>query len=153
MSLTHRVAVNAFLIHKEKFLLLRRKKEPLLWGPPGGRLEINESPIAGLKREIQEETGLAANVHKPVTTWFGMFGGERLFSVDYLCTTAQNAVSLSGEHSEFTWQSIIQLEEQRNIFLTSPNGFKFEDFCEAWAAYLLLMRKYNELQTFTSNRY
>jgi len=66
---THRVAVNAYLLYNDNFLLLKRKIHPLLWGPPGGRLESDENPSDGLKREIFEETGLRAEIHMPVTTW------------------------------------------------------------------------------------
>ena len=36
MSLTphsHRVAVNAYLINEDRFLLLKRAKKPFIWGP------------------------------------------------------------------------------------------------------------------------
>ena len=49
---THRVAVNAFVIYKETFLLLKRANEPFIWGPPGGRLHIDEDPIRGLASAI-----------------------------------------------------------------------------------------------------
>ena len=55
---THLVAVNAFLLKDDKFLLLKRNDPPLIWGPPGGKLEINEDPVTGLIREVKEETNL-----------------------------------------------------------------------------------------------
>lgn len=43
-------------------VLLRRRKEPNrgLWSPPGGKVEPGESPLANARRELEEETGLAA---------------------------------------------------------------------------------------------
>lgn len=38
---THRIAVNAFLIHEDRFLLLKRAQKPFIWGPPGGKLQID----------------------------------------------------------------------------------------------------------------
>ena len=92
---THRVAVNAFLIHGNQFLLLKRAKKPLIWGPPGGKLRIDEDPIIGLQRELQEETGLQVQLFQPVTTWFGHFGDVPLLSIDYLCTSEKSVVRLS----------------------------------------------------------
>ncbi len=41
-------------------LLIQRKKEPFKdqWALPGGFMEMDESPEAGVLREVQEETGL-----------------------------------------------------------------------------------------------
>ena len=44
-TLTHCVAVNSYLIRDNQFLLLKRANQPLIWGPPGGRLLSNEDPV------------------------------------------------------------------------------------------------------------
>jgi len=116
---SHRVAVNAFLIYGETFLLLKRANEPLIWGPPGGKLQIDEDPIQGLQREVREETGLQILVFQPVTTWFGYFHDAPLLSVDYLCTCIKNTVSLSNEHSDYQWLTIDNLRHDKNTYFTS----------------------------------
>ena len=52
-SYTHRLAVNAFLIFDEKFLILKRAARPLIWGPPGGRLNQDEG--GPLPRDVTED--------------------------------------------------------------------------------------------------
>lgn len=43
-------------------LMLRNKKPNLgLWSPPGGKIEIGESPFECVVRELSEETGLSVD--------------------------------------------------------------------------------------------
>ncbi len=134
-KLTHEVAVNAYLIHQNKFLLLCRSSLPQIWGPPGGRLSKLEDPIAGLRREVYEETGLKIEVLEPVTTWFGKFNKRLLLSIDYLCCTKDERVALSPEHTDFRWLTLPQLREYRNLYCTSSFGFQLKDYEKAWHRY------------------
>ena len=134
---THRIAVNAFLLYKDKFLLLKRANKPLLWGPPGGKLQIDEDPIVGLRREVREETNLQVNVFQPVTTWFGSFDDISLLSIDYLCTSEKNTVILSSEHTDYRWLSFNDLNKDTDIYLSYDLGFKLSDFKLAWQTYCM----------------
>jgi 8-oxo-dGTP diphosphatase len=134
---THRIAVNAFLIYDDKFLLLKRANKPFIWGPPGGKLQIDEDPIVGLQREVREETNLQINVFQPVTTWFGSFNDVPLLSVDYLCTSEKNTVIFSSEHTDYRWLSLDDLKRDKNFYLSHNIGFKLSDFKLAWQTYLM----------------
>ena len=138
---THRVAVNAFVIYEEKFLLLKRANEPFLWGPPGGKLHIDEDPIRGLQREVLEETGLQILVFQPITTWFGSFNDLPLLSIDYLCSSDKKTISLSHEHSDYRWLTINNLARYKNIYFSSDLGFKHSDYKLAWQTHLMNSRK------------
>jgi len=46
------------LVNAGEVLLLRHTYEPGLYGLPGGGLDADEDPIAGLKREVSEELGI-----------------------------------------------------------------------------------------------
>ena len=98
---------------------------------------VDENPVTGLKREVLEETGLDIMVFQPVTTWFGKFNDLPLLSIDYLCTSTSNLVTLSNEHSDYCWLSIDQLRKQHKIYFTSTLGFKLSDYELAWKTYLM----------------
>ena len=53
-------AVSCILMHKEKFLLIKRKNPPHegLYCPVGGKIDPHESPRKTVIREVKEETGL-----------------------------------------------------------------------------------------------
>ena len=48
------------LIERDGALLLERRSDCGRWGLVGGRVEVEESLEDGLRREVREETGLAA---------------------------------------------------------------------------------------------
>lgn len=48
------------IVHDDKVLLLLHHKLNL-WLSPAGHIELDETPIQGLFREVQEETGLTPN--------------------------------------------------------------------------------------------
>src|SRR6202453_3365532 len=54
------VGIGAVVVDHGRVLLVRRGREPLKgqWSLPGGLLEVGESLIAGVSREVEEETGL-----------------------------------------------------------------------------------------------
>ena len=58
------VGVGGVLIENGKALLIRRGSEPLLgqWSIPGGTLELGETIVEGIARELLEETGITVRV-------------------------------------------------------------------------------------------
>jgi len=54
------VGVGAVVVHEGRVLVVRRGHEPLKghWTLPGGLLELGESIVEGVVREVREETGL-----------------------------------------------------------------------------------------------
>lgn len=67
-------AAGGVILDDDKVLLVRRKFEPRIgaWTLPAGFMEYHESAEACAKREIQEETGLIADV----TSLFGVYSAH-----------------------------------------------------------------------------
>ena len=126
---THSVAVTGYVYREGAFLLLKRKNAPLIWTPPGGRLNPNEDPQSGALREIEEETGLKAEIVGLVDTWFGEIADRGLFlSLDFLALAPSGEVQLSEEHAEYVWASIADLENGSPPLGGDPCSYRLEDF-------------------------
>lgn len=58
------LGVGAVIWKEDHFLLIKRSKAPMKggWSLPGGKLELGETIVGGLKREIMEETNLTVRI-------------------------------------------------------------------------------------------
>ncbi len=142
MSYTHSVAVTAYIIHEDKFLLLRRNHDPKVWGPPGGRLHPDENPEEGLRREIWEECHCEIEVIAPAGIWFGAIGKENYLSIDYVTRLKSGTVRLSHEHTEFRWSTIDDLRNGKPALGGASPSFTLDDFEKAWKLYKFLDADY-----------
>ncbi|MBN1329579.1 MAG: NUDIX domain-containing protein [Candidatus Heimdallarchaeota archaeon] len=109
------VAVTAIIENNTtgKILLIRRSNtsedSPGYWEDVGGRLKKNEEPEIGLRREIQEETGITdIEIVKPLTVFHVFRKGletaeNELMGISYWCKTNTKEVTISFEHSEYQW--------------------------------------------------
>lgn len=61
------VAQKVIIEQAGKILCVRTKLDAGKWDLPGGRLHLNEEPIAGLEREVYEEIGCNCEVHDVVS--------------------------------------------------------------------------------------
>lgn len=52
--------VAGYLVHNDKTLLIKHKYLPI-WTAPAGHVEVNETPIEALFKEIREESGIDAS--------------------------------------------------------------------------------------------
>jgi 8-oxo-dGTP diphosphatase len=137
-SQTHQLAVNAYLMDGSRLLLLKRRKPPIIWVPPGGCLNVNEDPLKGLKREVREETQLEIKIICPANTWFGPWKNSWLLSIDYLVKRRSGTVRISEEHCDYYWVSLEELEKGEPVQLNPDTGFQLEDFKHAFRLYNLL---------------
>lgn len=86
-----------------KLLIVRRASDSG-WELPGGRLGAHEDTIPGLRREIEEETGLDIGVDDPLHSVSWRNDADRgRFAVYYRCRTETTDVTLSDEHTAANW--------------------------------------------------
>ena len=96
---------------RDRILMVQRGGEPLRgwWSLPGGVLETGETLAQGIRREVQEETGLSV---QPVST-FEIF--ERIMRddqgraeyhyvlIDYICTVVDGALAAGDDCADVRW--------------------------------------------------
>ena len=115
------VGLAGILEKDNKFLILKRSPEkdfePNLWESVTGRLEADEEPSKGIIREIEEETGIKAEVIMPIDTGF-FYRGSKEFPMVFIafwCRYVKGKEQLSWEHTEFKWIDIDQAIENNNL--------------------------------------
>lgn len=103
--------VGAIIFNSEGKLFLMKSHK---WGGkyviPGGHIELGESAVDALKREIKEETGLDIfDIEFICIQEFifdPAFWKKRHFVfLDYACKTDSSSVALNSEAQEFGWFS------------------------------------------------
>jgi nucleoside triphosphatase len=105
------VTVGALIINpKGKILLIKSHKWKNKYTIPGGHIELGETMIEALKREVKEETGL--NIFNIKFLCFQEFIFDSIFwrkkhfiFFDFVCETKGSEVKLNTEGEEFLWIS------------------------------------------------
>lgn len=104
--------VGCLLEHDGRFVLLHRRPEKPhggLWGLPGGKVDLGETSLQAMVRELQEETGYAAKEehleHLGTYTFDSLdLGGTYVYATYRLKLDASHAVILEeSSHTEAIW--------------------------------------------------
>ena len=61
MTAVRHFTATGFVVH-EGATLLHWHAKVKMWLPPGGHIEANEDPVQAVLREVEEETGVKAEV-------------------------------------------------------------------------------------------
>lgn len=64
--------VRALIINDEGEVLLQHRSDTGFWGLPGGGVELGETALEALKREVLEETGLIVISAEPMALYSGL---------------------------------------------------------------------------------
>lgn len=126
------VIVKGLIIYNGEILLLKRSSHNKFgggeWELAGGKLKNGEELEESLIREIEEETGLKVIPEKILyATTINDDPDRQLIFLHYLCSTDNDEVTLSNEHTDFYWanqedakkllrQNILQDFEKYHIF-------------------------------------
>ena len=103
------VPQKAVITKDRKMLILKRAPDahvfPEHWDFPGGKLEHDENPKEGLKREVNEETALEIDAGKPVFVFVEKVHDHSAVIIVYESKFVSGEVKLSNEHTEWKWAS------------------------------------------------
>ncbi len=83
MEIEKHFTATAYIIDQGKVLLLMHPKLKK-WLPPGGHVELNETPPDCAKREAQEETGLEIELIQQENLWLNFWNASSI-ERPYLC--------------------------------------------------------------------
>jgi 8-oxo-dGTP diphosphatase len=98
----------AFLFDQSGRLLLleeRADRRKYMFDLPGGTLQPFEDPIAGLRREVREETGIEIGSVSPLChlKYDVHDSGQPILVAFYVAQAASSSVQLSMEHAGHRW--------------------------------------------------
>jgi 8-oxo-dGTP diphosphatase len=100
-------------------LLIRRGNAPLegQWSIPGGMLELGESIIEGVRRELAEETGIEVRVLELIEVFERVIPGDggrtryHFVILDYLCEVVSGEANAASDVTDVAWASEEELEK------------------------------------------
>jgi len=107
------IGVGAVIIEGGRVLLVRRDTEPLRgeWSVPGGMLELGEKLRDGVRREVQEETGIDVEPGDVLDVFDSIFAdtlGRTQYHyvlIDYLCRPLGGEPRAGSDVSDVRWVS------------------------------------------------
>ena len=114
-----RIIVTALIKKNGKYLFVRQKKGDIqqsLWGTPGGKVKLGETPDQALIREVREETGLSVKI----LDFFNGYVMENLhpdYNVPfailliYNCKAISDKVKAFDDVDEYAWFTIPELKK------------------------------------------
>ena len=116
----HSVSVTGIVLRDDGRVLAIKRHDDGRWVPPGGVLELDETPQDGVAREVYEETGLKV---QPLRL-SGVYKNMRLgvVSLAFVCEVTGGEEHTSNEANRVAWltrdEAIAAMPEARAIRVT-----------------------------------
>ena len=113
------VGVGGVVIRDERALLIRRGSAPLEgeWSIPGGMLEIGETILEGVQRELLEETAIEVKVLDLIEVFERVNRDEggrwkyHFVILDYLCEAVRGEALAGSDVTDVAWARESELSE------------------------------------------
>lgn len=105
--------VGILIRSKDNLNLLAKRTDTKNWCTPGGKVEVGETPIEGLVREVKEEIGVSLDLNKVKYMGYhvGKFGNDKVWVsfLFYAEMSRDTEITLQeSELSEYEWLSTEQ---------------------------------------------
>ncbi|MFH0805576.1 MAG: NUDIX domain-containing protein [Patescibacteria group bacterium] len=133
------IAVKALIKNKDSFLILKttdsdQNNNLSGWETPGGRLEVGEDIVNGLKREIKEETGLSVKILFPFNAFSANVGQEdSIVGINYLAEYSGGEIRIdTNEHSSYQWINISNIKKLKDSIGLQKEIDAYEGFIDKY---------------------
>jgi 8-oxo-dGTP diphosphatase len=111
------VGVGGVVVSNGRALLIRRGGPPLegQWSIPGGMLEVGETLLEGVRRELLEETGIEVRVGELIDVFerINLDGGGKtryhFVVLDYLCEALSGEARAGSDVTDVAWAAPSEL--------------------------------------------
>jgi len=98
---SHSVSVAGIVVNDAGRVLVIRRRDNGHWEPPGGVLELDESVEDGVRREVEEETGIPVHVERLTGVYKNMQRG--VVALVFRCHPLAQRPRASDEATEVLW--------------------------------------------------
>ncbi len=116
-----RIVPLGIVVHNNEVLLVHRRFHPVVWGPPGGFTEEDETLGETVIREIYEESGIVCEVVDEIY----QFEAYNTHVVVFACKYISGSLRCSYESKDLGWYPLSELPEplspEKNIFEKALN--------------------------------
>ncbi len=128
-----KIMVKGIIQYNDRYLLIEkwyddRIGDPSQWEFIDGRLEYGEDPEKGVLRQIEEKTGLQAEVFRPLYTWSYMVGEIWNIGIAFHCIATNDEVVLSEDLNNYKWVT----SDQFSQFITNKNMLRDVEKTDLW---------------------
>lgn len=100
----HSVSVTGVVVRSDGRVLMIQRADDGRWVPPGGVLELDETPEAGVVREVLEETGVEVKPERLVGVYKNMTLG--VVSLAFRCHPVAGVPKESDEAIAVKWLTV-----------------------------------------------
>ncbi len=114
------LSVKCVVLNSVGRVLLLKDSESEFWDLPGGHLRKGECALAGLEREVREETGMAIGDIQSCSSHELDYGKRKQVTQFFLAGTVSDTVTLSKEHDSFEWVDPAELGNYNLGLLLEP---------------------------------
>lgn len=112
------MGVGGVVISDGRALLIKRGHPPLKgeWSIPGGTLEVGETLLEGVRRELGEEAGIDVRVLDLIEAFERVFRDEagkakyHFVILDYLCEAVSGEARAGSDVVDIAWATEAELE-------------------------------------------